>query len=911
MDARAVENMNLPADFLYEVRRLTQCLKNWSLTPGEKLYDPEDILRLNLMEGDKFLTRLKDEWEYGIRRSHRIPVCGRDYMEWEPVRNYNALPPVQFMINWEIIPEDYKYMQIPLGEFSLLDEFIETFESFLPETIEMPDEVDILTIVKTSTSFDLRSRKRIPFFEARKSHEGSRFSRSFKALRTIIPVGAGNVRDSVVTTIDTFNSVKMVDLITLRLLDSYETSLVNESPSVFNKRLKSASKKISKEAYYLRDIKKCGLTFPRELFHAIQDSLTEKYPDKDFSYFNIFRDFSVYDENMKPLPNLHRGFGLGMANNLVTLCQCVMFEMLKYRMPPSINLKGCFGNDDSIVAASCDDEASLYNSFELIESEDDEICAALNVMKHPDKSFWSIWPIIFEEYGHDDFKDKDSRLACALASCNLAPNIKYAKCLTNALSPLYKGKEYEQKILSDLIDQWGFEYYPQESDYDYSLGGWYTHLEDGCKTALREVENVQDDNLIVPMYRAKLSVDAFNKSMTKIPERIDSEGKSFTPIGNKFSIWVKDSDFKTVNLPKSQVMMTDKECSQFYKSLFEMSRNVHKSIESSMRRFKRPVVEAGSVSKRDLVTFMLKSGDTFAIPKQHVLSESSCTTRDYTKQIYPPPVLKRSLAQRELLILESENKIRIDGDNINRDLPKSLVGSDIADIPKGVDHFKVYVSNTEDKPYDKTLFQYSTNVYIPLMEYNHRYGTVPIQCTNLVDRSDRIKPHELIDINPKTFQQLRFALFLMEQNWSTLEIIDYLSTYSDKDKLKDEDIGEVVPEDTFTCDAHSEYAGAGWSQDWVTYAPVVDGCDACDLYKLLYRANILSQHAETPEDRAIYLLELPKYRNALMDIFIRLKCNYGNIPVLFDSTESKDIFGSDADSDGNSSEGGGIFGDMF
>jgi len=49
----------------------------------------------------------------------------------------------------------------------------------------------------------------------------------------------------------------------------------------------------------MRDIKKCGLTFPRELFKLLKDVLQETYPDYShlFKYLDIYSNMFIYDED--------------------------------------------------------------------------------------------------------------------------------------------------------------------------------------------------------------------------------------------------------------------------------------------------------------------------------------------------------------------------------------------------------------------------------------------------------------------------------------------------------------------------------------------------------------------------------------------------------------------------------------
>jgi hypothetical protein len=303
------------------------------------------------MLGPIYAERLSDEWDYGIRRHFRVSGISLEFSSWDPIIHYNELPPISYLIRWRETSNDIDYMKIPLKPFNkdLIEELRSEILDSLPEDLELPADAEVLSKVKTSTTLDLDKMKTIPFYQARLSPDGSYFSRIFKGKRAIIPVGPANTRDAVVTTIDTYNSVKWCDLVMTRVLDSEPESLVNNSPQVFISRLKKMTKIPKRgQMYWLRDIKKCGLTFPRELFHLIQECLSEKYPDKDFSRFDIFRYYSIWDEDGKPIKTV-RGYCLGMANNLVTFIQCMLSKMLLKRIGPSIKVEALYGNDDSCL----------------------------------------------------------------------------------------------------------------------------------------------------------------------------------------------------------------------------------------------------------------------------------------------------------------------------------------------------------------------------------------------------------------------------------------------------------------------------------------------------------------------------------------------------------------------------------
>jgi hypothetical protein len=352
---------------------------------------------------------------------------------------------------------------------------------------------------------------------------------------------------------------------------------VHESSSKFIHKLTQATKKVPGWIYYLRDIKKCGLTFPRELIHAMQEVLSEVYPDKDFSYFDIYRNYSVYKEDWTPI-DAQRGTCLGMANNLVTLSQCIVFKMLEQRLP-GLPIKGVFGNDDSILSFKEDEFTSAEEACISIEYADSEICEGLSIMKHTEKSFWSVWPIFFEEYGKEEFKDKDSRLAMSLSTAYNAPSIRMAKSIVNSLSFLFTGKDFEAKILDKIISRFGYEFFPNERDFSLSLGGWYTFLHDGCDLSLRQVYNIQDPELIRVLTKAYRSVKQFNNLLCQTPKTNKEKGESLSTLGKKYRLWISDPEFETKILPYSSVNTSKRGYENFYQQIFNLSRDVINSFE--------------------------------------------------------------------------------------------------------------------------------------------------------------------------------------------------------------------------------------------------------------------------------------------------------------------------------------------
>jgi hypothetical protein len=651
--------------------------------------------------------------------------------------------------------------------------------------------------------------------------------------------------------------------------------------------------------YYLRDIKKCGLTFPRELFHAVQEVLSEEYPDKDFSYFDIYRNYSVYLEDWKSLDTT-RGYCLGMANNLVTLCQCVMFEMLKRRVPEDLDLQGFFGNDDSVMSVDSSTTSSLEDLASAIEMADTDILSGLNVMIHPDKTYWSVWPIIFEEYGHENYQKKESRLAMALSSARLAFDIKFAKCVVNALSPLFRGEEYERRILNDIIGHFGYEFFPQERDYSYSLGGWYTHSSDGCDLSLREVDETKDEEIIRCLYVAHESVAKWRSILSQTSKSNKEEGKSFSQLGRTYKVWVKNPDFETVALPYSSINQSIEEFKSFYQGVFDLSRDVFKGFVKAYKAHKTPSIPRGSVSKTDLLLLLFRDNVDYAIPESLVLKQTYVCTLDYVNVKTPNPLLKRHVGLREMIHV-GDKHIRIESD---RDI--DVVGypqaSMMSELPRlAEDQFEVVIDNSD---FDlESILQFSTNPNIPLSEFVRKYKYCPLSVIKMADIGIKEQILRLHNIDIKSEQEFRWCLGLLDI-MTNEQISEYFESQRGQINMENHDLHTDIQ--TMVCDDHILSPRAGVDEQLGTSYVISEDCIVCQGYRDLFRSISESQHSLDNENRQVHLSMLVSKKSRLKDLLRSIGHDPQEVYSL--QEEEIDIFASN--SDGCDSGDGGMF-DMF
>jgi hypothetical protein len=848
-----IENIT-PIDLMFEIKRTYYALKFWSYTPGIKRYSVEEIFRSSLLEGPPYAERLSDEWDFGIRRYFRVPGISNEYKEWKPIINYNELPPIAYLIRWEEVTNDIDYMKIPLKDFdqSLLCELREEIEDALPDTLELPTDVEVLAQVKTSTTLDLDSMKSIPFYQARLTPNGREFSHIFKGKRSIIPIGPTNTRDAVVTTIDTYNSVKWCDLVMTRILDDEEESLVNNNPQVFLRRLRKMTK-IPKagQMYWLRDIKKCGLTFPRELFHLLQECLIEKYPDKDFSRFDIFRHYSIWDLDNKPVETV-RGYCLGMANNLVTFIQCMLSKMLLKRIGPQLEIEALYGNDDSCLKVWTEGGILDHIDAMLIQSEDFEMLDKLNIITNDIKSFWSWYPILFEEYGHQDFTTKHSRIACALSSAMLAPDIKYAKLLTSAISlALWDNGDWIIKPLRDITSKWGYEYYPQEINYDYLLGGWISIRRYGVNPLLRMIESCPDE-LIQPIWIAMNHMNKFQKEVIR-PVLQGTVTRNYSVTGQILDITYVDIEIYDIpELPVEMIYLDQKGYRKFYESIYRFNRNPYKEMSSRLTRISSFTI-GKAIDKMTLIEYGMRNFNKLAIPRSFVTSETAIYEIQKDKNLDCHSLLRNSLS-RYLELLKENHLLMFPGGTVaaSGEYPY-VVTYDATPFTE-----KVCGVTTIDGEIPDGIYQFSTNPWLPLWEYVKEYDLFPTSLKRFADDKKHL-PIWFMNKSYRSSQEISIAYWNIDMG--ELFVDDLLQIIreeqSDVKPLKQEKI--FAPRVCNFC----QEGMTPWEDDIDSYCMFESECTLCILGDQIWRARRLSLSADSIKVRQKMASDVPVLKSRM------------------------------------------------
>lgn len=366
--------------------------------------------------------------------------------------------------------DDFKYSKIPLKgiQDSDLDQFEDKLYTLLPDHVEEIDEEEIL--ISTSGSVCYNPGKGKYVYEVKQKH--NRFSdKPLQGKRSCIFVSPDNTRDSVILPVEQSNSVKLIEKQVARIAEKVRGSAYVRDDQLFKEILEQF---FDPEKFYLdRDIKKEGLTKPRELIMSVLKVLKIKYPKfKAWRYSNIFSHFSIIDYDNEVV-SLERGCGLGMSNAITTLIQVVVFELCLDKLEEEF---GSIARSCKCIAYNDDFTARFdyeYLSVEYWDIEDSWL-SRLDIIRNEKKSFRKRGGFSFcERYFPQPMGEKVSYRLTEFNNAFAATNIAAAKMYVNNLSRNVHPYSFEDYI-KELTSFWGYEFFYGEWNRPYLLGGWVT-----------------------------------------------------------------------------------------------------------------------------------------------------------------------------------------------------------------------------------------------------------------------------------------------------------------------------------------------------------------------------------------------------------------------------------------------------
>jgi hypothetical protein len=396
-------------------------------------------------------------------------------------------------------PMDIEFSKIEVNiDPKWLKKFKDTLREILPwDGFNIVEEFEILTTLSSSMCYDNVRNEKSPHYL--KKSKFLKFSKRMgKSKRSVIRVSPCNTRDSVILCPDDLNTISLMDKQVSEILKKIPQHIHLSDKTIVKQRIDSLFRNF--DLFVQRDIRKEGLTKPRELLKAMLEVLHDEYPDiKIFSYTDFYDSFCVLDENDEEIET-KRGHGLGMANSLTTLMQLTIHNLIVEELSndiPDIDARCLALNDDFVVAFNDD-----YHMDEYWDMED-EVMGYLSILRAPEKSFYSYRSFVLAEnyITPDGWWEKESyqrrELLYPLACYNIVHAKEYfisAQCFTN--------EKYARSYIGEIVSKWGYEFHPNEVALPSIFGGWLNDSISGVDMSLKALDAAEYNSLIPKGWKA-------------------------------------------------------------------------------------------------------------------------------------------------------------------------------------------------------------------------------------------------------------------------------------------------------------------------------------------------------------------------------------------------------------------------
>lgn len=500
-----------------EIRRFLVSLDAYIESPASRIPE-KDILygsvNLNYAETLKRIKRKSFETSWDAEQ-FSLPDWWHEVPSY-PITDIGQIFNYSYLIFWEEKePDDYLLGHIPVTiNQESITSFKDALYGILPHRSEFQkiESIESLSQISSSSSIERDSLSRKPHYMIKSKYLKFSQKRGISK-RSVIRVSPNNTRDSVINDPMDLNTISCIDSQVMEILSHMKGHIHLRDKSRVSRRIWRVYHKY--DHFLHRDIKKEGITKPRELLRAMLEVLHSEYPDIEVFRYTNFYDEYLIDVNGK-IESMERGHGLGMANALTTLMQLAIHEMVIDRLSndiPDIGGGTLCINDDFTVGINSEYHLDSYWDTEQ------EIMDALSILREDQKSFCVQGKLVIaERYFASNTENKKisyqlRELLLPLACYNVSHAKEYfvsaqAYC-DSALVPRY---------MDEVRAFWGWEFHPNEFEYPALVGGWINQKVEGIDMSLTLLDQLPYNSRIIRGFYAA-------KTQLKKPKR----GAVFTP----------------------------------------------------------------------------------------------------------------------------------------------------------------------------------------------------------------------------------------------------------------------------------------------------------------------------------------------------------------------------------------------
>jgi len=452
-----------------ELKRFIVALYSYNISPNPLI--PLNVL-INGISDKDFAIKLKKTKMASLTRSFHMEAVSYDGLDQYAILGMKDIGDIfnyRYWFRWEEPePEDWKYALIDLPKIDpdIIEEFEDTLWAMLPPTIPIvqPDEILLSSSSSASRLPDGRSSS---VWKDKSDPKLNTFSSDpLVGYRTLVYKCPTEYRDCISLSVSQSNTIKLIERQCAELCRKLKYSAYGYPETQWEG---VATRFRSKCEWFLnRDLTKEGWTKPRWILQSIGRVLKKKYPKiPAFDYFGIFDDFTLVLETGERVYT-KRGHGLGMANALTTIMQCVVFQQILDISNFDIigTLDALFYNDDGTIGALREESIDSYSNAE------DSLLESFGLLRKDTKTYKGKVSIFLEDYWPVPINEKTSywnyvkRIPFASTNIVSAKDSYYLICDTVYGEP-------DPNLFRDLITLFGYEYSSEEVFLPWWAGGWW------------------------------------------------------------------------------------------------------------------------------------------------------------------------------------------------------------------------------------------------------------------------------------------------------------------------------------------------------------------------------------------------------------------------------------------------------
>lgn len=458
------------------------------------LMDWRQVLLSNLKEGPAFAERLSKLITYSYRWKTGVAFYNfpQEYID-ERAWGFDYFPSPFHLLPYKGECDDFVITEkVPRLAKVLRDRFIEEGSKCVKEAKYdiFFDDVDVVSSL-TAKSVLVRPGKTEPNLTAR-AKEGfpGSVTSYFTYQEAVIYKCPHEQRACWIPTIETHNSVRLAKKIIKETLKSPCDYYFKRPSWAF---LQDYLRKRDRTFFIMSDLKKSGLTFPHHLVLWAKELIDQKNPHIDTSVLGGYVNSRVYHPDGKGWYSPNIGTGLGMADPLISWTVSVIFLSWKKQWDEDYNIHGLFWGDDQIIKVYPKVGVSLdeYKAAEIGKSWD-KYQQAFGLTVHESKPFVSTTGCLLETYpekvpGWDCLKRGQwiGSLFWALGSETIFQAKEYVNAVYTSLAEFGDMVDLaDVAINEEIIPRFGYEFFPDEVNYPFELGGWTKVIKKGLSQAL-------------------------------------------------------------------------------------------------------------------------------------------------------------------------------------------------------------------------------------------------------------------------------------------------------------------------------------------------------------------------------------------------------------------------------------------